>query len=89
MKDKFSFDNPELIGLATIRIAYLNSDPELKEQGRVITDFVITPDLDCTNLSLSKIQPHVILTHVATEAIREFLDNPESATNENDINSAQ
>ena len=83
MKDQFSLDNPELIGLATIRIAYLNSDPENKQQGSILTDFVFTPDLDYTNFNLQKIQPHVILTGVATKAIRDFLVNQQNNDSNN------
>jgi hypothetical protein len=82
MKDQFSLDNPELIGLATIRIAYLNSDPEKKQQGSILTDLVFTPDLDFTNLSPESMQPHVILAGVATKAIRDFLENSQN----NDFN---
>jgi len=78
MKDKFSLDNPELIGLATVRIAYLNSDPEQKQKGSIYADCVFTPDLDSKSLKGEKIEGHVYYATLATNLIIFALNNPYS-----------
>ena len=88
MKDQFHQSNPMLEGKATIRSALLKPTPK-SPTGSIITDVKFTPTLNYKNLNPANMQPHVILAGVATKAIRDFLDNPESGTTEHDINSAQ
>ena len=88
MKDQFHKSNPMLKGKATIRIALLK--PTRKSPtGSIISDVKFTPELNYKNLNPANMQPHVILAGVATKAVRDFLDNPQSGTTQHDINSAQ
>ena len=88
MKDQFHKSNPRLKGKATIRIALLK--PTRKSPtGSIISDVKFTPELNYKNLNPANMQPHVILAGVATKAVRDFLDNPQSSIIEHDINSAQ
>ena len=88
MKDQFHQSNPMLEGKATIRIALLKPTPE-SPTGSIISDVKFTPELNYKNLNPANMQPHVILAGVATKAVRDFLDNPQSSIIEHDINSAQ
>jgi hypothetical protein len=88
MKDQYDESNPMLEGKATIRIALLKPTPE-SPTGKIISDVNFTPELDYKNLKRANMQPHVILADIATKAVLDFLDKPESGTTQHDINSAQ
>jgi hypothetical protein len=88
MKDQFHPKNPMLVGKATIRIALLKPTPE-SPTGSIISDVKFVPELNYENLNPANMQPHVILAGVATKALREFLDNPNSAVIDHDVNSSQ
>jgi len=88
MKDQFHSKNPMLVGKATIRIALLKPTPK-SPTGSIISDVKFVPKLNYKSLNPYKMKPHVILAGVATKAIREFLDNPNSAVTDHDVNASQ
>lgn len=74
MKDTFDPNNPNLVGVATIRIGLLKPSQD-NPTGSIVSDVKFDPELDYKKLTPENMQPHVILTGVATKAIRDFLDS--------------